>query len=411
MEFGPIITATNPTSNANILNTERSSNLSSGRIYGWTPNSAFYDSSEFSSHSNDTRLLRLKIFSGHNLAKKDIFGASDPYVRIDLLLNDRTVIDSVYTKTKKKTLNPCWNEEFIFRVIPSSQRILIEVFDENRLTRDDFLGKVELGLNNIPNETDSNNLTPTRYILQQRSVKSKVRGDLEIYHAFIEDSSNNSNDLSKPTNQCGNSEWEIVAHPTQVQGHDASTDSGDELPSGWEECQDTNGRTYFVNHNTRTTQWERPQNDALTENATLTNEQGENTTTTVAQEGNIPSHTSSQRIYDLTQEFNRRFHVGSSQDQSSNTIVANSRTKPSFISGSDSIDSDSSLTCSSDNQNTTNNGSQATISTDQIGNDSTASQIDDPMVNGDSCLANSIEQTAMDIAGSFRRHSEVGDNA
>ena len=45
MEFGPIITATNPTSNANILNTERSSNLSSGRIYGWTPNSAFYDSS------------------------------------------------------------------------------------------------------------------------------------------------------------------------------------------------------------------------------------------------------------------------------------------------------------------------------------------------------------------------------
>lgn len=52
-----------------------------------------------------------------------------------------------------------------------------------------------------------------------------------------------------------------MAHPTQVQGHDASTDSGDELPSGWEECQDTNGRTYFVNHNTRTTQWERPQNE------------------------------------------------------------------------------------------------------------------------------------------------------
>jgi E3 ubiquitin-protein ligase NEDD4 len=47
--------------------------------------------------------LRLKVFAGHNLAKKDIFGASDPYVRIDLIRNaDESVIDSVYTKTKKK---------------------------------------------------------------------------------------------------------------------------------------------------------------------------------------------------------------------------------------------------------------------------------------------------------------------
>lgn len=30
------------------------------------------------------------------------------------------------------------------------------------------------------------------------------------------------------------------------------------LPSGWEERQDANGRTYYVNHLARTTQWERP---------------------------------------------------------------------------------------------------------------------------------------------------------
>jgi hypothetical protein len=30
------------------------------------------------------------------------------------------------------------------------------------------------------------------------------------------------------------------------------------LPSGWEERQDANGRTYYVNHIARTTQWERP---------------------------------------------------------------------------------------------------------------------------------------------------------
>lgn len=30
------------------------------------------------------------------------------------------------------------------------------------------------------------------------------------------------------------------------------------LPNGWEERQDANGRTYYVNHIAKTTQWERP---------------------------------------------------------------------------------------------------------------------------------------------------------
>jgi len=50
-----------------------------------------------------TRLIRLKVIAGHNLAKKDIFGASDPYVKVDLLRSeDNSVIDVVYTRTKKR---------------------------------------------------------------------------------------------------------------------------------------------------------------------------------------------------------------------------------------------------------------------------------------------------------------------
>nr|7LP2_A Chain A, E3 ubiquitin-protein ligase [Homo sapiens]7LP2_C Chain C, E3 ubiquitin-protein ligase [Homo sapiens]7LP2_E Chain E, E3 ubiquitin-protein ligase [Homo sapiens] len=30
------------------------------------------------------------------------------------------------------------------------------------------------------------------------------------------------------------------------------------LPSGWEERKDAKGRTYYVNHNNRTTTWTRP---------------------------------------------------------------------------------------------------------------------------------------------------------
>ena len=47
-----------------------------------------------------------RVIAGHNLAKKDIFGASDPYLRIDLIDSREEVEDTVITKNKKRTLNP-----------------------------------------------------------------------------------------------------------------------------------------------------------------------------------------------------------------------------------------------------------------------------------------------------------------
>ncbi|XP_072807826.1 NEDD4-like E3 ubiquitin-protein ligase WWP1 isoform X1 [Vicugna pacos] len=44
--------------------------------------------------------------------------------------------------------------------------------------------------------------------------------------------------------------------PTRPQSANASTET---LPSGWEQRKDPHGRTYYVDHNTRTTTWERPQ--------------------------------------------------------------------------------------------------------------------------------------------------------
>ena len=125
------------------------SEMAESRIVGYLPPTGA---------SDRTKILRLKVrkysilyrlnstipkvVSADNLAKKDIFGASDPYVRIDLVANNGDeVIDSVLTKTKKRTLNPKWEEEFMFRVKPNDHKLVLEVFDENRLTRDDFLGR------------------------------------------------------------------------------------------------------------------------------------------------------------------------------------------------------------------------------------------------------------------------------
>ncbi|KRT85579.1 C2 domain containing protein, partial [Oryctes borbonicus] len=114
--------------------------MASESIYGYIPRLGIGDYSD-----EPTSNLRIKVVRGIGLAKKDIFGASDPYVRIDLnTINGDETIDSVLTKTKKKTLNPVWDEEFIFRVKPAEHKLVLQVFDENRLTRDDFLGMVEL---------------------------------------------------------------------------------------------------------------------------------------------------------------------------------------------------------------------------------------------------------------------------
>jgi Ca2+-dependent lipid-binding protein len=86
----------------------------------------------------DTRLLRVSILRAANLAKKDIFGASDPYVLLRLFkVFTRTggsgCIGVLRTETKKKTLDPVWNAEFVLRVDPTKNVLLLEVFDSNRV--------------------------------------------------------------------------------------------------------------------------------------------------------------------------------------------------------------------------------------------------------------------------------------
>lgn len=48
-----------------------------------------------------------------------------------------------------------------------------------------------------------------------------------------------------------------AGHPTQAQQNQSN--STEPLPAGWEMRTDAHGRSYYVDHNTRTTTWERPQ--------------------------------------------------------------------------------------------------------------------------------------------------------
>lgn len=56
----------------------------------------------------------------------------------------------------------------MFQVKPVEHKLVLQVFDENRLTRDDFLGMVELTLINLPKEQDGRTIPTKQYILRPR---------------------------------------------------------------------------------------------------------------------------------------------------------------------------------------------------------------------------------------------------
>jgi len=139
---------------------------------------------------NTSRTFRLTIFKAFNLVKKDIFGASDPYVQVySEIINNYEVLNPTNmvgrTATQKKTVNPEWNESFEIEVDPQKHEIILDVFDENRLTRDDFLGRVTIHLYNQTVEYGENRILRD---LKKRSERSNVSGALEFSCHFLETS-------------------------------------------------------------------------------------------------------------------------------------------------------------------------------------------------------------------------------
>uniref|UniRef100_A0A8P4FZY4 HECT-type E3 ubiquitin transferase n=1 Tax=Dicentrarchus labrax TaxID=13489 RepID=A0A8P4FZY4_DICLA len=128
---------------------------------------------------------------------------------------------------------------------------------QNTKTRDDFLGQVDVPLNQIPTENPNTERPYTfkDFLLHPRSHKSRVKGHLRLKMTYLP---KNPGSEEETAEQTGDQDpgWEFLeaqdmSGPRQSQLLPA-------LPPGWEERQDNLGRTYFVNHESRTTQWQRP---------------------------------------------------------------------------------------------------------------------------------------------------------
>nr|XP_054369509.1 E3 ubiquitin-protein ligase NEDD4 isoform X2 [Mirounga angustirostris] len=125
-------------------------------------------------------------------------------------------------------------------------------------TRDDFLGQVDVPLYPLPTENPrmERPYTFKDFVLHPRSHKSRVKGYLRLKMTYLPKTSGSEEDNTEQAEELEPG-WVVLDQPDAA-CHLQQQQEPSPLPPGWEERQDILGRTYYVNHESRRTQWKRP---------------------------------------------------------------------------------------------------------------------------------------------------------
>ncbi|GAA5945146.1 hypothetical protein JCM1841_001769 [Sporobolomyces salmonicolor] len=246
-----------------------------------------------------------------SLAKRDVFRLPDPFAVV--------TVDGEQTMTTtaiKKTLNPYWNESFDVEVKDSSV-LTVQIFDQKKFKKKDqgFLGVINIPVAQAVDLDLGGEETLTRD-LKRSNDQLVVHGKLIVHittnttsvprapttaphtAATAPQSTANNSSASLAANSSlstpapsgstptsprpdatataasasaspppaasaanGSSSVNSVGTPA-TREFNAREDQYGPLPAGWERRVDHLGRTYYVDHTTRTTTWTRPNRDA-----------------------------------------------------------------------------------------------------------------------------------------------------
>ncbi|KAJ9102727.1 NEDD4 E3 ubiquitin-protein ligase [Naganishia cerealis] len=214
--------------------------------------------------------ISVKVVAAESLYKRDVFRQPDPFAVITV---DGSQTKT--TKTAKKTLNPYWNETFTFDSSEDSI-LVIQVFDQKKFKKKDqgFLGVVNIRIGDVVDLSLASSEETITRDLKKSNENLAVSGKIIV---VISHESQNSRNGVSGSSQNASSAPAMVASTTQsstlpvpASNGDTTTSNGSarqyssfedqygRLPPGWERRTDNFGRTYYVDHNSRTTTWQRP---------------------------------------------------------------------------------------------------------------------------------------------------------
>ncbi|KAI4802835.1 hypothetical protein KUCAC02_006409, partial [Chaenocephalus aceratus] len=93
--------------------------------------------------------LMVGIIQAAELPAMDMGGTSDPYVKVYLLPDKKKKFE---TKVHRKTLNPTFNEQFIFKVPYvelGGKTLIMTVYDFDRFSKHDAIGDIKVPMNKV----------------------------------------------------------------------------------------------------------------------------------------------------------------------------------------------------------------------------------------------------------------------
>ncbi|CRK24667.1 hypothetical protein BN1723_003193 [Verticillium longisporum] len=251
--------------------------------------------------------LRVTIIAADGLYKRDVFRFPDPFAVITAN-GDQTKT----TTAQKRTLNPYWNESYDLSVTEDTI-LAVQVFDQKKFKKKDqgFLGVINVRIGDVielaPDADDqmltrdlkksTDNLVVHGKLIINLSTNlaTPARGQTAAPNRPGPPPSANVSSLSTP--QTDNRPGSATENPSSTLAPGSATnlplrpasvtpggppppaagaapatgstprptsqlspfeDGQGRLPAGWERREDNLGRTYYVDHNTRTTNWNRP---------------------------------------------------------------------------------------------------------------------------------------------------------
>lgn len=206
-------------------------------------------SSTPSNRRNGAQKIRLTILCARSLVRKDLFRYPDPFAKISVDGSGQCHS----TETIKNTLEPKWNSHFDL-YIGKNDTITISVWNHRKVIKkhgSGFLGCVKI-VNSLIQRLKDTGFQCLDLGKASVDDPEPVKGQVII-------------SLLSRDGPCGGTPLAIVSPLGELHGpspeHIIENNTGptsNELPPGWEERRTTNGRLYYVNHLTRSTQWVRP---------------------------------------------------------------------------------------------------------------------------------------------------------